>query len=131
MDSRPSLRHLVSTLQYILAIFQEIDLIFNRQTIMIHIEESYPTPQMVTVLIEGKLDRLTLPTLQEVCQRHFDSDQKRAVTIEIRTLSISIEGKNFLREIQDRVCLKNLPEFLRMELAAGSNTPLPESVVRK
>ncbi len=99
---------------------------------MIHIEESYPTPQTVTVLIEGKLDRVTLPTLQEVCQRHFDSKPKRAVTIEIRSLSgISIEGKNYLRRIQDEVCLKNIPEVLRMELASGSNAPNPDSVVRK
>ncbi len=99
---------------------------------MIHIEESYPTLQAVTVLIEGKLDRLTLPTLQEVCQRHFDSNPKRTVTIEIRSLSgISIEGKNYLREIQDRVCLKNVPEFLRMELASGSNAPYPDSIVKK
>jgi len=99
---------------------------------MIHIEESYSAPKGVTILIEGKLDRLTLPTLQKVCQRHFDSDPERAVTIEIRSLSgISIEGKAYLREIQDRVCLKNIPEFLRMELASGSNAPNPESVVRK
>ncbi len=84
---------------------------------MIHIEESYPHPEAVVIQIDGKLDRYTIPTLQKVCQRHLDSNPPLEITVEILRLdSISLEGKTYLREIQDRVCLKNIPEFLKLEL---------------
>ncbi|MBT7890432.1 MAG: hypothetical protein HN580_15545 [Deltaproteobacteria bacterium] len=88
---------------------------------MIHIEESYPHPAAVVIQVDGKLDRHTIPTLQMVCQRHFDSKPAPEITVEIIRLdSISLEGKSFLREIQDKVSLKNIPEFLKLEL----ETPL-------
>ena len=84
---------------------------------MIRIEEIHPEPATVVILIDGKLDRYTLPTLQEVCLRHFDSALMKKITLDISSLNgISLEGKNYLREIKGRVIFKNLPEFLKLEL---------------
>jgi hypothetical protein len=89
---------------------------------MIHIEESYPHPAAVVIQVDGKLDRRTIPTLQEVCQRHFESEPTLKITIEILRLDgITIEGKNYLRSIQDRVSFKNIPEFLKLELDSPSH----------
>jgi hypothetical protein len=84
---------------------------------MIHIEESYPHPAAVVIQVDGKLDRHTIPTLQKVCQQHFDAIPALEITVEIMRLdSISLEGKYYLKEIQDRVSFKNIPEFLKLEL---------------
>jgi len=59
-----------------------------------------------------------------VCQRHFDSKPAPEITVEIIRLdSISLEGKTFLREIQDKVSLKNIPEFLKLELETPLHQP--------
>ena len=91
---------------------------------MIHIEESYPHPETVVIKVDGKIDRHTIPTLQEVCQRHFDAIPALEITFEILRLdSISLEGKNYLREIQDRVSFRNIPEFLKLELDPPHHQP--------
>ncbi len=91
---------------------------------MIHIEEFYPHPETVVIQVDGKLDRHTIPTLQKVCQQHFDATPALRITVEIGRLdSISLEGKYYLREIQDRVSFRNIPEFLKLELNASPNQP--------
>lgn len=91
------------------------------EQIMIHIEESFIEPDTVAITIEGKLDRISLPILREVCQRHLDASRRKSIVLEIKSLSgISLEGKQYLKGIQNRVCLRNLPEFLKMELLQGS-----------
>ncbi|MFH2131753.1 MAG: hypothetical protein ABIK68_15370 [bacterium] len=99
---------------------------------MIHIEESYPHPAAVVIQIDGKLDRHTIPTLHEVYRRHFESQPPREITIEICRLdSISIEGKEYLREIQDRVRFSNIPEFLRLELETNDIPAKTKPGIRK
>ena len=91
---------------------------------MIRIEESFAEPEAVTITIEGKLDRYSLPTLQEVYVGHLESPEQLRIAIDTRDLnSISIEGKNYFRKIQNTVTFLNLPEFLKLELA--SNDPAP------
>ena len=86
---------------------------------MIRIEESFTGPEAVTITIEGKLDRYSLPTLQAVYRGHLEAPEHPKIAIDTRELnSISIEGKNYFRKIQDTVTFVNLPEFLKLELAA-------------
>ncbi len=84
---------------------------------MILIKEFKPDKISVEIQIEGKLDRESIPTLKEVCQFYLDSGPIKNITLEMHGLrSIGIEGKIYLKEIKDKVCLEGLPEFLRMEL---------------
>ena len=86
---------------------------------MIRIEESFVEPKAVTITIEGKLDRYSLPTLQEVYRGHVESPEQPRIAIDAQELnSISLEGKNYFRKIQDSVTFLNLPEFLKLELAS-------------
>ena len=86
---------------------------------MIRIEESFCGPEAVTITIEGKLDRYSLPTLQEVYAGHLEAPEQPKIAIDTGELnSISIEGKNYFRKIQGRVTFVNLPEFLRLELGS-------------
>ncbi|MBU2643436.1 hypothetical protein KKI24_01930, partial [bacterium] len=86
----------------------------------------------VVIQIDEKLDRHTIPTLHEVCRRHFESQPPREITIEICRLdSISIEGKDYLRDIKDQVRFSNIPEFLRLELETNDNPVKAKPGIRK
>jgi len=84
---------------------------------MIHIEEIFPDKQTVLLVINGRLDEETLPTLETICNHYFKKNKNVGLKLKGVT-HISLEGKDFLRKIQVKVILQDLPEFLKLEIKA-------------
>ncbi len=84
---------------------------------MIHIKEAYPDEMTVKISIEGKLDRNSLPTLEEVCKRHLESDKQLKVVVQLDKLQgVGLKAKEYLKKLGTRAQLTNVPDFLAMEL---------------
>lgn len=76
---------------------------------MIYIEESFPDDKSVIIRADGILDGESIPILREICERNWSSRKEVRLNLE-NLLHISREGRDFLKEIRNRVTLlENLP----------------------
>ncbi len=83
---------------------------------MICIKESISGDQ-VSIAVEGKLDRDSLPTLKDVCNHHLEPNKGLPVIVSFQGLEgIGREAIKYLRDIKDRVHFIDMPDFLKMEL---------------
>ena len=80
---------------------------------MIHINETHSGWDTVLLEVEGVLDQRSVPVLEEVCHRHLKVEKKIVLDLE-GLLHITREGRKFLREIEDRVGILNVPEFVKL-----------------
>lgn len=83
---------------------------------MIHIKETFPDEHTVIVQIDGRLDKETLETLENVFRRYSKGSKKMIFSLN-GLMSISKEGCHFFESIKDRVSLVGMSEFLKMALA--------------
>ena len=84
---------------------------------MIHIDETRLDDTTVTIRVHGNLDRNTLPTLKQVCRRHFGSQSNDKISIHLEELvHCCKEAKSYLKEISGKVTYIGLPEFMKLEL---------------
>lgn len=80
---------------------------------MIHIKENVMDDRMVTVEVAGVLDQGAITVLRNVCDRHLD--RQKIVLLDLAGLiHITREGIGFLHGIRQKVSIKNLPEFVRL-----------------
>ena len=87
---------------------------------MIKIEETFPDAASVVIRLAGRLDRRTLPALEEVCQRRLET--KRRVVINLEDLThIGSEGRAFLKSIRGSVHLVGVRNSLRLEFDGGAD----------
>jgi len=84
---------------------------------MIYINETRLDDSSVAIQVQGNLDRKSLPTLQGVCKRYFNSQGDDQISIDLKELvHCCQEAKGYLKEIRNQVTYVGLPEFLRLEL---------------
>ncbi len=86
---------------------------------LFRITESDISHNSVVVVVDGTIDRNSLPILQKVCEKHFK--QKKKIVISLQGLvHIDFEGRKHLMTIKDKVRFDGLPEFLKLELMDSS-----------
>ena len=82
---------------------------------MILIKETFKNNDTVNLHIEGRLDRESLPTLRQVCDRYL----KEGLKIELNLSSlnhIGQDGLRYLQVIRHRVQLIEMNEYFRMAI---------------
>jgi hypothetical protein len=80
---------------------------------MIHINERHSNGHTVLLGVDGVLDQMSVPVLEEVCCRHLKREKEIVLNLE-GLLHITREGRRFLQEIEDRVGIVNAPEFVKL-----------------
>jgi len=80
---------------------------------MIHINETHSGWDTVLLGVDGVLDQRSVPVLEEVCHRHLREEKEIVLDLE-GLLHITREGRKFLQEIEDRVGILNVPEFVKL-----------------
>jgi len=83
---------------------------------MIHLSQTYPDDQSVTIKVEGDLDGNSLPVLEDVCRKHLES--KKKITLDLAKIAgVDLSGKEFLRSIDDDIRLIGMPAYLEMQIS--------------
>lgn len=82
---------------------------------MIHIEKTFPDKNSIAIRVEGRIDEEAVAPLREVCLQVLETNKKISLHLD-DLISVDGSGKEYLREIQDRITLVGLPEYLRLEL---------------
>ncbi len=80
---------------------------------MIYIKEIFPHKDSVVIQVDGILDDESIEILKEVCQRHLESKKKIELNLQ-GLMYIFREGRDFLREIQDKINIRP-PGLIRLE----------------
>ncbi len=79
---------------------------------MFFVSEKILDKNSVTIQVDGYLDSDSIPVLREVFDHHLSEGKK--VTLNLGNLShVSREGREFLREMENRISLVGLPPFIR------------------
>jgi anti-anti-sigma regulatory factor len=82
---------------------------------MIHISEKTNDDNSIMVEVDGRLDRKSLASLKAVCDRHLSSDKK--VLLHLKGITHTDEsGREYLKNMQNRVEFLSVPEFLKLEI---------------
>ena len=81
---------------------------------MIHIKENVMDKRTVTIEVAGVLDQGAISVLESVCERHLTGEKSVLLDLE-GLVHITREGIGFLHGIHQRVNIKNLPEFVKLE----------------
>jgi hypothetical protein len=80
---------------------------------MIRIDEMQTGRDAVLLRVEGVLDYQSVIVLEGVCHRYLKKE--KGIVLELGgLLHITREGRKFLQEIEDRVGLLNVPEFVNL-----------------
>ena len=80
---------------------------------VVRIEEVSREYGLVEIMVDGILDRKSMPILDEVCRRYFSGNKKIMLNLTGLT-HITREGRNFLAEIQHKVTLVNMPLSVKL-----------------
>ena len=78
---------------------------------MIFIEETFPDRQSVTIIIDGVLNGEGIPVLNDLCERYVKEEKRVCVHLR-RLMHISRDGRQYLRDIRDKVVLLDPSHFL-------------------
>lgn len=82
---------------------------------MFYINESHNEPDIVSINVDGILDRNSIQTLLEIMNRNLDNDKQ--VILDLGgIMHVDRKAREALRLYRDRISLKGLSEFLRMEI---------------
>jgi hypothetical protein len=79
---------------------------------VIHVKENILSENNVLLDVSGVLDSGAVPVLSNVCDRHLDLGRAVVVNLEA-VFHITREGRQFIQEIEHRVSINNLPEFMK------------------
>lgn len=82
---------------------------------MIHLSQTYPDKQSVTIKVEGDLDSESLPILKDVCRKHIESGKNITIDLE-KVAGVDRSGKEMLGEMDSRVQLTGMPAYLEMQI---------------
>jgi hypothetical protein len=81
---------------------------------MIRIKENILDKNTIAIEVDGVLDQVAIPVLETVCDRNLVAEKRVVLNLE-GVLHITREGRGFLRGIQEKVQIANLPEFMKLE----------------
>jgi hypothetical protein len=82
--------------------------------VVIHVKENFLDENTVSMDVSGVLDAGAVRILQEVCEEHL----RRGMTVLMdlaSVVSITRDGRGFIREIGNRVTMANVPQFMRLD----------------
>lgn len=82
---------------------------------MIHIDEIFYDEERIALVVAGRLDNHTFPSLEAVCNKYLKENKKISLNLKGVT-HMNLKSKNFLEEVQREVTLQDIPEFLRLEI---------------
>ena len=82
---------------------------------MIHISETTNDDNSITIEVDGRLNRKSLASLRDVCDRHFKSNKK--ILLHLKGITHTDEsGREYIKNLKDRVEFLSVPEFLKLEI---------------
>ena len=80
---------------------------------MIYIKEAFPDDKSVSIKVDGVLDDVSIPILNNLCL--FHQRKERKIFIDLKYLiNICREGIDFLQQIQADVELIDPPPFIKL-----------------
>lgn len=80
---------------------------------MIHVKEHRLDHHTVAIDVAGVLDQSAVPVVKEVCDRYPENEMVTLLNLEGVT-HVTREGRRFLKTVDSKVNIVNLPEFIRM-----------------
>ncbi|MBU2551233.1 MAG: hypothetical protein KKB20_22665 [Proteobacteria bacterium] len=85
---------------------------------MFRIRESYLDPDTIYIWLDGRLSDRDVGPVQDILAKYLALNKR--VFVNLTHLShVGWEGKRFLREMQTRIVLVDLPEYIEAEIMNG------------
>ena len=81
---------------------------------MLRIDTIQTSAKTITLSLEGRVDRQSLPILIRTCEDSLKNEELVILDME-RVDHISKEGRDYLKSIKSEIQLINLSEYLKME----------------
>jgi len=82
---------------------------------MIHISEIINDDHSITIAVDGRLNRKSLASLTEVCDRHLKRNRK--ILLHLNGITHTDEsGRECIKSLKNRVEFLSVPEFLKLEI---------------
>ncbi len=82
---------------------------------MIHISETTNDDNSITVEVDGRLNRKSMPSLMNVCERHIESN--KTIFLHLKGITHTDEsGRQYLKHLKNCVHFLSIPEFLKLEI---------------
>lgn len=87
---------------------------------MFRIRESYLDQETVCIWVDGRINDRDLGSFRDILEKYLELSLRVFVNL-THLDQIGLEGKRFLQEIQNRVELVDLPEYLKTEIIDGNS----------
>jgi ABC-type transporter Mla MlaB component len=82
---------------------------------MIHINETTYDDNSIMIEVDGRLNRKSLASLKDVCDRQLKS--KKKILLHLKGITHTDEvGREYLKNLKNRVEFLSVPEFLKLEI---------------
>lgn len=82
---------------------------------MIHISETTNDDNSITIEVDGRLDRKSLSSLTDVCDRHLKRNKK--ILLHLKGITHTDEsGREYIKNLKNCVEFLSVPEFLKLEI---------------
>ena len=82
---------------------------------MMHISETTNNDDSITIKVDGRLNRKSLASLSEVCDRHLKNNKK--LLLHLKGVTHTDEsGREYIEDLKNHVDFLDVPEFLKLEI---------------
>jgi ABC-type transporter Mla MlaB component len=82
---------------------------------MMHISETTNNDDSITIKVDGRLNRKSLASLSEVCDRHLKNNKK--LLLHLKGVTHTDEsGREYIEDLKNHVDILDVPEFLKLEI---------------
>jgi hypothetical protein len=82
---------------------------------MVHISEIINHDNSITIAVDGRLNRKSLTSLTDLCDRHLESNRK--ILLHLKGITHTDElGRKYIKSLKNRVEFLSVPEFLKLEI---------------
>jgi anti-anti-sigma regulatory factor len=82
---------------------------------MVYISLSHPDKNSVIIKVEGTMDNESLSILEEVYRENLESGKRISIDLG-KISSVGRSGRDFLRQIQNRAKLIDVPVYIQMAI---------------
>ena len=82
---------------------------------MIHISQKTNDDRTVVIVVDGRLDRKSLSSFRDVCERQISSNKH--ILLDLKGITHTDEsGREYLKFLKKRAQFISVPEFLKLEI---------------
>jgi hypothetical protein len=81
---------------------------------VIYIKETIFENNSITIKTDGILNRESIPILENICEDHLKNHKKILLRFD-NIIHISREGRDFLRELEEKGIQVDLPQFFNID----------------